>query len=224
MKKIVISLGGSLIIPDNIQVDFLKQFRELIVSKLDEYQIVIFTGGGKTARVYQEAASNIVPLTNWQLDWLGIHASRMNAQLIHTVFEDYVEVKVVKDPTKKIEMTKPMLIGAGWKPGWSTDFVAVQFAVTHGFTQVVNLSNIEYVYDKDPNKYPDAKPFKEMTWAQMRELVGDEWTPGMSAPFDPIASKLAQEKGIEVIVANGTAIENIRAILEDQEFVGTRIR
>lgn len=224
MKKIVLSLGGSLIVPQEIQVDFLKQFRELIVSKIDKFQFVIFAGGGKTCRVYQDAAAKIVPLTDWQLDWIGIHASRLNAQLLHTIFEEEAEKHVVKDPTKKIQMTKPILIGAGWKPGWSTDFVAVQFAVTHGFTQVVNLSNIEYVYDKDPKKFPDAKPFKEMTWAQMRELVGDEWTPGMSAPFDPIASKLAQEKGIEVIVANGTAIDNIRAILEDQDFVGTRIK
>lgn len=206
-----------------IQVAFLKQFREFILSKLDEFQFVIFTGGGKTCRAYQEAAAQIVPLTNWQLDWLGIHASRMNAQLIHTIFEEYVEVRVVKDPTETVEMTKPMLIGAGWKPGWSTDFVAVQFAVTHRIDRVVNLSNIQYVYDKDPNKFPDARPFKEMTWAQLRELVGDTWTPGMSAPFDPIASKLAQEEGIEVLIADGTQIENLKHILEDEAFDGTHI-
>ena len=62
---------------------------------------------------------------------------------------------------------------------------------------VINLSNVEQVYDKDPKKFPDAKPIKKLTWAGMREIVGDKWSPGMNAPFDPIAAQKAQELGVE---------------------------
>ncbi|HLD21948.1 MAG TPA: UMP kinase, partial [Patescibacteria group bacterium] len=130
---------------------------------------------------------------------------------------------IIIDPTQKIEMNTSVVFGAGWKPGWSTDFDAVQFAIMHDIPRVVNLSNIAYVYDKDPKKFLDAKPIKDITWTEFRKLVGTEWKPGLNMPFDPIASKLAQEHGIEVVIADGTQIENVRAILDNKPFTGTII-
>jgi uridylate kinase len=79
------------------------------------------------------------------------------------------------------------------------------------------------VHDKDPNKFPDAQPIEDITWSEFRKLVGNEWKPGLHAPFDPIASALAAEHGIEVVIADGTQIENVRAILEGRSFTGTLI-
>lgn len=223
MKKAVISLGGSLIIPDQVRSEFLKEFRQLIVSKLDEFQFVIFTGGGATARTYMEGAAAASQITDEQKDWLGIHSSRLNAQLIFQIFRDYSSHKIIIDPSEKQELIKPITIGAGWKPGWSTDYCATQAAITNGFDKVINLSNIEYVYDKDPREFDDAERIEDITWADFRKIVGDEWKPGLNAPFDPIASKLAQERDIDVVVADGKNIENTKAILEGKEFKGTLI-
>lgn len=223
MKKIVISLGGSLIVPDEIQVDFLRQFQELILSKTDQYTFVIFAGGGSIARRYMAGGKEVADLSSDQLDWLGIHASRLNAQLLRMIFDKAAEDEIIVDPTKKIVMNKPITIGAGWKPGWSTDYDAVQTAVSNDIDQVINLSNIKYVYNKDPKKYHDAEPIKEMNWKDFRNLVGDAWTPGLSMPFDPIAAKLAEKNEIEVIIADGINIENLEAILAGEEFIGTRI-
>ena len=57
----------------------------------------------------------------------------------------------------------------------------------------------------------------------IRAMVGDEWVPGKNAPFDPIASRLAQEAGIKVICADGRNTENTLAILNGEAFEGTVI-
>ena len=88
---------------------------------------------------------------------------------------------------------------------------------------IVNLSNIEKVYTDDPRKNPDAKPLDSISWADFRKMVGDEWTPGKNCPFDPIASKKASENKMKVICASGKNIPNIKAILNDQEYIGTTI-
>lgn len=223
MKRTVISLGGSLIVPDDLQVDFLRQFHDLIVSLLENHAFIIYAGGGSIARKYMDGARAVAQLTNDQLDWLGIHASRLNGQLLRTLFGQRAAEELLIDPTVRVEEQHPVVVGAGWKPGWSTDYDAVQAAATNGYSQVVNLSNIPHVYDKDPKTHKDAQPFDEMAWGQFRELVGDEWKPGMNAPFDPIAAKLAEEQGIEVIIADGLNIGNIKAILTGEPFTGTRI-
>lgn len=225
MKKVVLSLGGSLIIPDEIRVGFLKEFRELILSRLDEYQFVIFTGGGRTARTYMQGLEGILgdEATSDSKDWLGIYSSWVNARLVYEMFQGHVAEKIVVDPTEALESDAPITIGGGWKPGWSTDYDAVEVAWRNGYERVVNLSNIEYVYDKDPAQFDDAQPIKQITWPEFRKIVGDKWTPGLNMPFDPIASKLAEEHKLEVLVANGANIENIAAILDGEPFVGTRI-
>lgn len=72
-------------------------------------------------------------------------------------------------------------------------------------------------------KNPNAKPIDTISWADFRKIVGDEWTPGKNCPFDPIASKKAQELGLKVICAGGKNIQNIEAILNDKDYFGTTI-
>jgi uridylate kinase len=89
---------------------------------------------------------------------------------------------------------------------------------------VVNLSNIDYVYNKDPKKFKNAKKIKEISWADFRKIVGDKWDPGLNVPFDPIASKIAQEAQMEVVIMNGKKLKNLENYLEGKKFTGTVIR
>ncbi len=222
--KIVLSLGGSIIVPDEVDVKFIKKFKDLVLKKKNKYQFFIITGGGKICRRYQEAAGKVTKLNNDQLDWIGIHASRFNAQLMYNIFKKYSYPEIVTDPNFSKKVKDDFIWGAGWKPGWSTDYDAVMIAVKQGVKRVVNLSNIAYAYDKDPRKFKDAKKLKEVSWKEFRKIVGSKWTPGMSAPFDPIASKLAEKHGIEVIIAKGTDLKNLQNILEGKSFKGTIIK
>ncbi len=221
----VISIGGSIVVPkEGIDVEYLKVFRGLIRPLAAAGQrFIIVVGGGHTARAYQKAASAIVKLNPQDVDWLGIHATRLNGQLLRALFRDLALSRVVKDPTKPVRWTEPLMIAAGWKPGWSTDYVATRLAHKFKAKHVVNLTNIDAVYDKDPSRFEDAEPYDKLSWAAFRKLVGDTWSPGMNAPFDPIASKLAHKWGMTVTIAAGKDLKNLKNILTGKKFKGTTI-
>jgi uridylate kinase len=162
-------------------------------------------------------------LTRDDLDWLGIHATRLNAQLIRTIFRDIAHPYIIKKYDIIRKVTEPIVVAAGWKPGWSTDYCAVLLAEDYNVKTVVNLSNIKQVYDTDPKANPDAKPIEKISWSDFRKIVGDEWTPGLNAPFDPIAAKKAQELGVTVVVMSGDDFTNIENYFAKKPFVGTTI-
>lgn len=227
MQTYIISLGGSLIVPNGaINVPYLKQFEHFIRHRLKTGdRFVIVTGGGGVTREYQRAARAMTRLTRDDLDWLGIHVTRLNAHLLRTILRDVARPALCKDPTRITQSKKyPVVIGAGWKPGWSTDYVAVRIAKRLKASMVVNLSNIDYVYDKDPRKYKTAKKIEEIDWPSFREIVGSAWDPGLHAPFDPVASRLAHHAKIPVIILNGKDLENVGHALDGEPFKGTRIK
>ena len=224
-KRVVVSVGGSLIVPDEIAVDFLSAFRTCIHNGIDQgFSFFIIAGGGKTARRYQDAARSARgDLPRNDLDWLGIHATRLNAHLLRTIFREVAYSHIIKDPSEPVPATEPIIIGAGSHPGWSTDYCAVAAAKTLGASRLVNLSNTDYVYDADPKTHPDAKPIKQMSWRQFRTLIPAEWDPGLSAPFDPIAAGEAQALGLEVSIMNGAHLAEFQNYLDGKAFVGTVI-
>lgn len=222
---IVISIGGSIVVPKTgIDVAYLEALRALIAREVKAgKRFIIIVGGGHTAREYQKAASSVVRLAHEDVDWLGIHATRLNGQLLRTLFRDIATHRVIKDPTRPLAWHDSVLIAAGWKPGWSTDYIAVRLAKKYGAHRVINLTNIDAVYDKDPSKYEDAEPYRRMTWKDFRKIVGSIWEPGANAPFDPIASKLAQRLGLEVVIALGADLKNVKRIMDGKAFTGTVI-
>jgi uridylate kinase len=226
LKIHVISVGGSIIAPaSGIDIKFLKQFKTVI----DKYtrkghKFLIVCGGGDTARNYIEAAKKIGGLTRDDLDWLGIHATRLNAHLMRTIFRNSAYHQVLKNPARRTaKWNQPVVIAAGWRPGWSTDYVATRFAKRLKASEVINLSNVKYVYDSDPRKNKNAKPLKEISWKNFRKIVGNKWDPGLNLPFDPVASRLADQAGIRVVMASGKDIKNLEKILSGKPFVGTVI-
>lgn len=223
-ELIVLSLGGSIVAQDEINVKFLKRFKNLILKEIKNgRRFIIVIGGGKTCRKYQSAAGQATKLTNEDLDWIGIHATRLNAHLLRTIFRDYAKKEINKDPTKVENFKEDILIAAGWKPGFSTDFDAVMLAKMYGAKKIINMTNIDYVYDIDPRKSDIAKPLPKLSWNEYRELVGDRWHPGSNAPFDPIASKKAEGFGLDVVILNGADLKNFNDCLNNKSFKGTII-
>ena len=223
-ERIIVSVGGSLIVPDDIAVDFLKKFKKLVLEKVRlGHSFAIIVGGGKTARHYQNAASAISPLSPQDLDWLGIHSTRLNAQLLRNIFAGYAHPQVIHNPTIDIETDESIIIAAGWQPGFSTDYDAVLIAKNVGARRLVNLSNIDYVYAADPNKDPNAKKIEKIGWADFRKLIPETWDPGLSSPFDPVAAKEAESLGLEVAIMNGNHVDEFSRYLDGKPFKGTVI-
>ncbi len=224
METVIISLGGSLIVPDEIDINFLKEFKKIILKHVNRgRRFVIITGGGKTCRKYQAAANSVTKLTLEDMDWLGIHVTRLNAHLLRSIFHKEAHPRIIKNPTENIHFNEKILIAAGWKPGCSTDYDAVLFAKNLGIKKLANLSNIDYAYDKDPKKFKDATPISDIKWKEFRKILPKKWDPGLNSPFDPIASKVAQKLDMEVAILNGKNLENFEKYLDGKTFIGTKI-
>ncbi len=228
-EKVILSVGGSLIIPQGgINIQFLSKLNSFLRDQLAKYnnrQFFLVIGGGATARHYRDAGREVIgqELTRDDLDWLGIHATRLNAHLVRTIFRDIAHAHIIEHYDVIRKVTEPILVASGWKPGWSTDYCAVLLAQDYGAKMVINMSNIDQVYEKDPRDFPDAKPIDKISWPEFRKIVGNEWTPGLNAPFDPIAARKAEELQIKTVVLNGENLENLEKALNNEPFLGTVI-
>lgn len=224
-KTIVLSLGGSLIVPDNIDTKFLTSVRALLLKFAKKgYCFVICCGGGKLARDYISAAKNLnTKISQNDLDWVGTMATFLNAELVRGLLGDKAHKEVIHNPHTKVKTNKPFIIASGWKPGWSTDYDAVVLAKTYNADTVINMSNIDVVYDKDPKKFKSARPLKQLTWPAYRKISGNKWSPGLNLPFDPVAAKEAQKTKKKVIVMNGKKLKNLENFLLGKSFKGTLI-
>jgi len=225
-KTFVLSVGGSLIVTkEGINVAFLKKFRSFVLEQLksgNKFYLVI--GGGSTARTYIKAALEVMPVNNTERDWVGIRATRLNAQLLKVTFGEAAYSLIVTNPTKSVKTRKKIVFAAGYKPGWSTDHVAILLAKHNRIKTVINLSNIDYAYDKDPRKFPKAKRIENIGWSEFRKIVGTRWQPGLNVPFDPIASREAAKHGLQVVILNGQDLKNLGNCLSGQKFRGTTIQ
>lgn len=222
---IVISLGGSLVVPDEIDIHFIRAFHDLLVRHLKRGQrFILIVGGGKIARRYQQAAKDIARLTSDDLDWLGIHATRLNAHLLRTIFRHWAYPKLITNRRKiNAKIHAPVIVAAGFKPGSSTDYDAVLLAKAYGANTILNLSNIDWVYSADPRTHPRAKRLPALTWAEFQTLFGTHWDPGANVPFDPVASTWAKRWGLKVIITRGSDLKNLEKHLVGKPAKGTVI-
>lgn len=210
--------------PEEIDTDFLRAFKNLILAQVEKgKKFIIITGGGKICRKYQNAAKELSGPSNEDLDWIGIASLKLNAELLRVIFGENAHDRVISNLSTHFSFERPIVIGSAYEPGQSTDWDAVLGAKNVGAKKIINLSNIDYAYDKDPNKFPDAKKIEKISWSDYRALIPAEWNPGLSTPFDPIASKLAEEEGMQVMILNGKNIANLEKCLNGENFLGTII-
>lgn len=212
--------------PGEIDTKFLRDFRRLILKYIkrgDRFVLVI--GGGQTCRTYQAALRSVFTnASDDDLDWMGIAVTRINAKLVRLMFGPLAHSTIIQDPNKKVAFREQILVAGGWKPGRSSDDDAVRLAKVYGAKTIINLTNIDYVYDKDPRKYKNTKRLVSLTWREYNRMFGNKWNPGANVPFDPIAARFAQRHQQQVIIANGKNLRNLESVLSSQKFKGTTIK
>jgi uridylate kinase len=220
-KTIVIALGGSIVHPDEIDTRFLKNFKKFLAPYVKHgTRFVLVLGGGALARRFQDAAQAVTKVSDEDKDWIGIHATRLNAHLLRIVFRDVANPVIIDGCEKIAPLKYPVTIAAGWRPGWSTDYVALQIAADLGANEVIIAGKPAYVYSKDP-KYPAAKRFTALSWREYGKLIPKEWKPGLHAPVDPVGAALAARDDLKAIVLDGRDLKNFGALLKGEEFQGT---
>ncbi len=214
-EVVVLSVGGSLINPGEIQVGFLKKLKAFI--QKSSFKFILVCGGGINARLYPNAAKQF-GVSNKNRDWIGIQATLLNAELLRHIFN----APSVQQAPKKVRFSK-VLVAAGWLPGCSTDYDAVLWAEKFNAKYVFNLSNTDYVYTRDPRKFKDAKPLKCISWRDYKKLITSKWSAGLSTPFDPVASRAAEKFKISAVCVNGLKLGELNKFLKNKSFVGTVI-
>lgn len=205
---IIISLGGSLIAPEEIDVKFLAGLRKILV-QFPHRKFIIAPGGGKTARKYGAALRTLGDKNTDDSDWLGIYSIRLNSLFLSFLFKKIKNVTIIQNPNVK--------------PGQTSDSHAVEYAQRHKAKVIINLSNIDYVYDKNPKKHKDARFIKNISWKDFRKIIGTKWQANRSWPFDPVASKMAEKLKLKVVFMNGKPLSNLKNYLNGKSSKGTVI-
>ncbi len=222
---VVISLGGSMVNgTGNPDLAFLKKFKALLKGK---EKIGIVVGGGKIARDYVKAAANFSKNQFWA-DTLAVYATRLNAGLVTrafsgeacpVVFNDFESAAIASEEYR-------IVIMGGTIPGITTDTDAVLLAEAMDAKRVINVSNVDGVYDSDPRKNKKAKMFKKMTFAQIMDIAdaSDTRKPGTNFVFDVVACKLAARSKLEVHFVGGKNITDLPKALKGQPHRGTTLK
>jgi uridylate kinase len=222
---IVIDFGGSILSPEPGKINFrvLRGFKKILEKHLRKYRFIVVVGGGKLARLYQDLARQSGVKDKRSLDWVGIRSTQLNAELMRNFLGKMAFHRVMHYETQELGWKKGILISGGWSPGGSTDYITATLAAMHGAKKIVVATNIDYVYDKDPKKFKNAKILKQLNWKDFRKIIGTKWIPGMSTPFDPKATQICVKNKITVEFVNGEKLANLEKAITGQPFRGTTI-
>lgn len=217
--KVVISLGGSTIVPDELDVGYVREFAELARKLSSKHQLAVVTGGGRLARKYIQAADSF-NVTDEAKDWIGISATHLNAILVasgisNAVYKREFNLNDVKEGK--------VVVTGGTTPGHSTDAVAAEIAVQMKADLLVNASNIKGVYEEDPDVNPKAKLIEKISAGELLAMVSQlPQTPGKYALMDKQAVETIKENKIKTIIL-GSDTGNMENAIQGKKFVGTTV-
>jgi uridylate kinase len=223
---VVLSIGGSSIIPDGKpDLQFLKAMANLIKKSKNSFGILC--GGGTFARVYASAAREL-GASEYEADSIAIRSTRQNAHLLlmalrsvgvdacERVIDDF---ELAKEPARE---SKAVVMG-GTIPGITTDTDSVLLAEAIGGKRLVNISNVDAIYDSDPKKNPNAKKFSKMTYEELITLASssDKRMAGTNFVFDLLACKLIARSKIETHFVSFKRMDDVENAIEGKKHGGT---
>jgi uridylate kinase len=224
-RVVVLSLGGSLIVPEEVDVKFLRQFKKTILKNTNKYKFVIVCGGGSTARKYISALREVG--INEKLQSLsGISATRMNARFMNYFFNINPE-EGIPHTTKLLRkyIKKDNLVFCGaleYKPDQTSDSTAA--GIARKFNAIfINLSNVAGLYDKNPAEYKNARFIPKISWADFYKMAHKQkFKPGQHFILDQTASAIIKRHRIKTYLL-GKNLKELENVLKNRRFKGTII-
>jgi len=224
-KLIVLSLGGSLIIPDDIDLNFLRKFRQVILNNASKYKFVIVCGGGSIARKYINALKE-ENKNNYIQSLAGISATRMNARFMSYLFNFDPEKGIPHDmqDVKNLLKTRDIIFCGAlrYAPNQTSDATAVKLAAFLG-TPFINLTNVKGLYDKNPKEAKNAKFIPRASISEFAKIVFSiPSRPGMHAPVDHTAMEIIKKHNIRTYIL-GKDTKQLNNLLKGKSFIGTII-
>jgi uridylate kinase len=223
MKKItVISLGGSLIVPDKINLKFLEEFKKILLKNTKKNKFIIVCGGGSPARIYINGMKDNVLYQSL----LGIASTRLNAKFMTYFFEKNANQIIPRDMTEVEGLIKKHdLVFCGalrYAKDETSDATSAKLA-RYFNTEFINLSDVAGLYDKNPKKFKNAKFIPEISskeFLKIAKKIG--FVPGQHFILDKKAAKTINKYRIHTYLL-GPNLKNLDNLLNNRHFVGTVI-
>lgn len=225
MDKVVVSIGGSILIPDKDDSSYIRGLSALLRELVHDFQIVVVCGGGKISRYYANTGRELGGDT-FQLDELGIMITRANAGLLRIALGDLRVEELPVEADRAAELSSPgnVVVMGGTVPGHTTDAVSAMVAKAMGADRIINATSVDAVYSEDPRQNPDAERYTDMTIDQLAGIVYSEHGAGKSSVFDPLGIRIAKQSGIDIVIVDGRDLTELANAIRGQGFRGTLVR
>ena len=220
--KIVVAVGGSIIIKENNHEKF-KDYANILRSMNNEHRLFVVVGGGKPAREYIGIARDL-GVSEAACDDIGIDVTRLNAKLLILALGEDAYPKVARNFHEAMEfsVSGKIVVMGGTEPAHSTDAVSSILAEFVNADLLINATSVNGLYDKDPNKHDDAKMFEKITPTEMMSILSSKETKaGTYEFFDSTAIDIIKRSKIKTRIINGTNAENIQKAVSSE--IGTTI-
>jgi uridylate kinase len=222
MKTIVISLGGSILIP-SLEKNKIREYVPVLGEIADDHRLFVVVGGGGEARRYISVARTL-GIDEGTSDEIGILITRLNANLLIAALGERAYPKVAEShaEAKKFAESGKIVVMGGITPGQTTDAVAAVLAERVGASVFINVTSVDGIYSADPKKDKKAKHFSSLTPAQLLKVVGGAaLTAGSNTVLDIVAARVVERSHIPLVVLDGRNPENLSRAVRTGEFTGT---
>ncbi|MDD4382218.1 MAG: hypothetical protein PHE21_02645 [Candidatus Dojkabacteria bacterium] len=229
-KNIVLKVGGSVMYDSalNVNVELFKKIKGWYLRAINEYnKIIIVTGGGELSRNIQKKVEGDIDDEN-SLHNIAMSVTQTNANMLAGYLEDpniFLPKKIGDAYEYLLHNEKCTLVSGGLKIGWSTDMDSAVFADMIDENIVYKISNVEYIYDKDPD-IGVGNPIKEIKWLEYFKLFnihdGQNHIANKSIPIDVNCAQFCSRKDISFFICGGSNLvqrPNIEDVLKEGTLV-----
>jgi len=224
LEKVVVSVGGSILIPGDDDSEYIGKLAAMFVRLSKKLRIVVVCGGGKIARYYTNVGKEL-GATVQQRDMLGIDVTRTNARLLAVALGDaaYEGIPDTVSGAAAASMSGKIVVMGGTSPGHTTDAVAAQVASAMLADRVVNATSVDAVYSDDPKKVPDAERYSRLTIKELQDIVYSDHDAGRSSVFDPLGIQTLITSKIPLSIVDGRDIAELENAVLGRKIKGTVI-
>jgi uridylate kinase len=225
MEKVVVSLGGSVLVPGEDDARYLHELAALLRETSRRVKLFAVAGGGRIARYYIQTGRSL-GISERTLDEFGIEATRMNARLLGVVLRGQANREPARTYAEAAGLARrfPIVLMAGTSPGHTTDRVSASLARHVRAARLVNATSVDGVYSADPRVDPDAKLLPRIRFKDLVRIVGKgHRAAGPNVVFDPVAARVVARNRIPLAVVRGRDLDALRAALLGRPFHGTRV-
>lgn len=225
MENVVVSLGGSVLVPGEDDARYLADLVTLLTAASRQVRLFAVTGGGRVARYYIETG-RMLDIPEPRLDELGIGITRMNARLLGAALKGRANREPAQSYAEAVRLARrhPIVLMAGTRPGHTTDRVSASLARAVHAARIVNATSVDGVYTADPRTNPEAHRLERIGFEDLVRLAGEgHRTAGPNVVFDPVAARVLARDRIPLSVVRGRDLGALEAAILGKPFHGTLV-